>query len=265
MKVSGQLRKMTHEDADPVEYSLSLDEQPVPVNPAIGRDVVLKFLNKITCIECGRSIKKTYDQGYCFPCARDLPENAMCAVRPEKCEHEFGNEQDRKFFKKYCKVDHLVYLSLTSGVKVGVTRHWNIPSRWIDQGAVQGLVIARTPERKLSGLIEVALAEHMADKTNWRKMLKGETDPVDLRESREQVKAWVPADLMSYFLEDEAVQELHYPVEAVPPKIVSHNLDKEPQLRGRLTGIKGQYLIFEQRVINMRKYAGYHVDFETLD
>ena len=265
MKVSGQLRKMTHEEADPVEYFLSLDEQPVPVNPAIGREMSLKFLNKITCIECGRSIKKTYDQGYCFPCARDLPGNAMCAVRPEKCEHEFGNEQDREFFKKYCKVDHLVYLSLTSGMKVGVTRHLNIPSRWIDQGAVQGLVIARTPERKLSGLIEVALAAHMADKTNWRKMLKGETDPVNLREGREQVQAWFPADLMRYFLKDEAVQELHYPVEAVPFKIVSHNLDKEPQLRDRLTGIKGQYLIFEQRVINLRKYAGYHVEFETLD
>ncbi len=265
MKESGQLRKMTHEEADPVEYFLSLDEQPVPVNPAISREMSLKFLNKITCIECGRSIKKTYDQGYCFPCARDLPENAMCAVRPEKCEHEFGNEQDREFFKKYCKVDHLVYLSLTSGVKVGVTRHWNIPSRWIDQGAVQGLVIARTPERKLSGLIEVALAAHMADKTNWRKMLKGEMDPVNLQEGREQVQAWFPADLRRYFLKDEAVQELHYPVEAVPFKIVSHNLDKEPSLRDRLTGIKGQYLIFEQRVINLRKYAGYHVEFETLD
>ncbi|MEE8127787.1 MAG: DUF2797 domain-containing protein [Nitrospinaceae bacterium] len=265
MKVTGQLRKMTHEDADPIEYFLSLDEKPVPVNAAVGREVSLKFLNKITCIECDRSIKKTYDQGYCFPCARDLPENAMCAVRPEKCEHEFGNEQDREFFKKYCQVDHLVYLSLTSGVKVGVTRNWNIPSRWIDQGAVQGLVIARTPERKLSGLIEVALAERMADKTNWRKMLKGEVESVDLQEHRQKVSEWFPKDLKQYFLEDEVVQELHYPIEAVPAKILSHNLDKEPQFYDRLTGIKGQYLIFEHRVINLRKYAGYHVEFESFD
>jgi len=263
MKVAGQLRKMTHEDADPIKYFLSLDEKPVPVNSEVGREMSLTFLNKITCIECGRSIKKTYDQGYCFPCARDLPENAMCAVRPEKCEHEFGNEQDKEFFQKYCNVDHLVYLSLTSGVKVGVTRNWNIPSRWIDQGAVQGLVIARTPERKFSGLIEIALAKHMADKTNWRKMIKGEAEPVDLREYREKVREWIPDDLQQYFLEDEAVQELHYPVESVPSKVVSHNLDKEPQFRDRLTGIKGQYLIFEQRVINLRKYTGYHVAFET--
>ncbi|MDH5762352.1 MAG: DUF2797 domain-containing protein [Nitrospinota bacterium] len=265
MKVAGQLRKMTHEEADPIQYFLSLDEKLTAINPEIGRDMSLKFLNKITCIECGRSIKKTYDQGYCFPCARDLPENAMCAVRPEKCEHEFGNEQDREFFEKYCKVDHLVYLSLTSGVKVGVTRHWNIPSRWIDQGAVQGLVIARTPERKLSGLIEVALAEHMADKTNWRKMLKGELDPVDLKEIRSKVSKWFPDDLKQYFLNDQDVCELHYPVVEVPPKIVSHNLDKEPHFRDRLTGIKGQYLIFDNRVINLRKYGGYHVEFESFN
>lgn len=265
MKAAGQLRKMTHKEADPIEYFLSLDERAVPANEVVGREVSLRFLNQITCIECGRVIKKTYDQGYCFPCARDLPENAMCAVKPETCAHEFGSERDREFFQKSCKVDHLVYLSLTSGVKVGVTRHWNIPSRWIDQGAVLGLVIARTPERKLAGLIEVALAKHMADKTNWRKMLKGEAEPIDLREIREQVREWFPEDLGRYFLEKEDVHELHYPVEAVPPKIVSHNLDKEPQFRDRLTGIKGQYLIFEHRVINLRKYGGYHVEFESFD
>ena len=130
---------------------------------------------------------------------------------------------------------------------------------------MQGLVIARTPERKLSGMIEVALAEHMADKTNWRKMLKGEVQSVDLQEHRQRVSEWIPKDLKQYFLENEAVQELHYPIEAVPAKIVSHNLDKEPQFRDRLTGIKGQYLIFEHRVINLRKYAGYHVEFETFN
>lgn len=265
MKAAGQLRKMTHQAGDPIEYFLSLDEQAVPFNSAVGRDVSLRFLNKITCVECGRVIKKTYDEGYCFPCARDLPENAMCAVRPEKCEHEFGNERDREFFRQYCKVDHLVYLSLTSGVKVGVTRHWNIPSRWIDQGAVQGLVIARTPERKLAGLIEVALAQHMADKTNWRKMLKGEIEPVDLYRVREQARAWFPMELGQFYLEDETIQELHYPVVAVPSKITSHNLDKEPQLSDLLTGIKGQYLIFANRVINLRKYSGYHVELEAFD
>ncbi len=261
MKVLGQVRKMTHEASDPIQYYLSLDDKPTPLNPALGKELKIQFKNKITCVACGRSIKKTYDEGYCFPCARDLPENSMCSVRPEKCEHEHGNEQDQEFFKNYCNVEHIVYLSLTSGVKVGVTRHWNVPSRWIDQGAVQALIIAKTPQRKLAGLIEVALAQKMADKTNWRKMLKGEVDEVDLIEKRNEVFSWFPKNLKNYSIENESIKSFHYPVQQFPQKVVSHNLDKEPELTDRLVGIKGQYIIFQNRVINLRKYTGYHLEF----
>lgn len=265
MKISGQLLKMTHTASAPIEYFLSLDEKPVAITGQVGKEMTLRFSGTITCIECGRKIKKTYDQGYCFPCARDLPENAMCSVRPELCEHEHGNEADREFYRKYCAVDHFVYLSLTSGVKVGITRHFNIPSRWIDQGAVQALIIAKVPERLLSGKIEVALSRHMADKTNWRKMLKGEVTAVDLIQMRDQALELVPDELRQYALTDQSVQSFAYPVQSVPDKISSHNLDKVNELTGRLTGIKGQYLIFEKTVINLRKYAGYHIEFEFQD
>lgn len=261
MKVSGQLLKMTHTAADPIEYFLSLDGKPVPITQQVGQEMTLRFTGTITCVECGRKIKKTYNQGYCFPCARDLPENAMCSVRPELCQHEHGNEADREFYREYCAVDHYVYLSLTSGVKVGITRHLNIPSRWIDQGAIRALIIAKVPERLLSGKIEVALSEHMADKTNWRKMLKGEVDEVDLIERRNEALEWIPEDLRRYALTAETVQAFTYPIDSVPEKISSHNLDKVNELTGRLTGIKGQYLIFDKSVINLRKYAGYHVEF----
>ena len=261
MKFSGQLLKMTHEAATPIQYFLSLDEKPVPMTPQVGKKMTLRFTGTITCIECGRKIKKTYNQGYCFPCARDLPENAMCSVRPELCEHENGNEADQGFYRKYCAVDHYVYLSVTSGVKVGITRHFNIPDRWIDQGAVRALIIAKVPERLLSGKIEVALSGYMADKTNWRKMLKGEVEEIDLIQMRDQALEWIPRDLRGYALTDQPVQTFTYPIQSVPAKISSHNLDKVGELTGRLTGIKGQYLIFEKTVINLRKYAGYHIEF----
>lgn len=262
MKVSGQLEKMTHNIDEPIQYFLSLDEKPAPITPYVGKILNLKFLKKITCIECHRKIKKTYGDGYCYPCFRDLPENAICGVRPERCEHENGTEQDREFFEQYCNIDHYVYLSLTSGIKVGVTRHFNIPSRWIDQGAIKGLIIAKTPQRKFAGMIEVALAEHMPDKTNWRKMLLGDIPKADLMEFRVQAIKWVPRDLKQYIVSGEGVQSLKYPVVDIPPKISSHNLDKTPEFADRLIGIKGQYLIFDKRVINLRKYSGYHVEFE---
>jgi hypothetical protein len=264
MKVSGQILKMTHELCDPIKYYLSLDEKPYPLTDRVGKDLTMKFSGLITCVECGRKIKKTYNDGYCFPCARDLPENAMCSVRPETCAHEFGNEQDREFFRTYCNVDHYVYLSLTSGVKVGVTRHYNVPSRWIDQGAVQALVIARTPQRVLAGKIEVALAKNMPDKTNWRKMLKGDIADVDLLEMREKVFQWIPDDLRMYFLKDEKAQTFAYPIIDCPEKITSRDLEKEVEINDNLRGIKGQYLIFRNGVLNMRKYSGFHVEF-TID
>jgi hypothetical protein len=147
-------------------------------------------------------------------------------------------------------------------VKVGITRHTNIPDRWIDQGAIRGLIIARVPERVLSGRIEVALAKHFADKTNWRKMLKGGVEEVDLLALRDEAHQLFPEALKCYAVEDGQVQQLVYPVESVPEKITSHNLDKIPEFTDRLTGIKGQYLIFEHRVINLRKYSGYHIEFD---
>ena len=198
MKFLGQVRKMNVESGTPIQYFLSLNEKSHHLNSHIGNKLKIKWNGVITCIECGRKTKKSYDQGYCFVCSRDLPENEMCSVRPELCEHKNGNEAAKKFWKTYCNIDHFVYLSLTSGVKVGVTRHYNIPDRWIDQGAVKGLIIAKVPERILSGQIEVAVSKTFADKTNWRKMLKGEFESSDLLEFRKKAHQLFPQNLKGY-------------------------------------------------------------------
>ena len=260
--ISGQLSKMTHKEGTPIQYFLNLGEDSYPLTSKVGQIVNIKYTGKITCVECGRKIKKTYSDGYCFPCARDLPENDICSVRPEKCQHDKGNEADREFYKKYCNIDHYVYLSQTSGVKVGITRHYNIPSRWIDQGAIKALIIAKVPRRILSGQIEIVLAKNISDKTNWRKMLLG----IELKMSifllcvGKMIRC-IPKELRQYALYEEEVQSFTYPVQSVPLKISSHNLDKEGEFTEKLTGIKGQYLIFENRVINLRKYSGYHIEF----
>ena len=258
---SGQLEKMDHEDGQPIEYSLVLDGKLTPISHRVGKNVSIKFLGKIECIDCRRDIKKTYGDGYCYPCFRDLPENDLCMVKPELCEHEFGDKSDVEYFQKYCNIDHFVYLSLTSGVKVGVTRYFNIPSRWIDQGAIKALIIAKTPQRKFAGQVEVALAKYMADKTNWRKMLTGEIQQTDLKEFRKKALEWIPSNLQDYIKQDEIIHELNYPIKKFPKKISSHNLEKETELSGILTGIKGQYLMFGNKVINLRKYTGYYIEF----
>jgi hypothetical protein len=259
--ISGQLSKMTHKADTPIQYFLNFNDQSYSLTPMVGHRVTIRYTGIITCVECGRKIKKTYNDGYCFPCARDLPENDICSVRPEKCQHDKGNEADREFYEKYCNIDHYVYLSQTSGVKVGITRHYNIPSRWIDQGAVKALIIAKVPRRLLSGQIEIALAKNISDKTNWRKMLLGKVEDIDFSTVREKMIRCIPRELSQYALHEEEVKSFIYPVQSVPLKITSHNLDKEGEFTEKLTGIKGQYLIFENRVINLRKYSGYHIEF----
>jgi hypothetical protein len=263
--ISGQLSKMTHKESSPIQYFLNLDDDFYPLTSKVGQKVTIKHTGKITCVECGRVIKKTYSDGHCFPCTRDLPENDICSVRPEKCQHDKGNDADREFYEKYCNIDHYVYLSQTSGVKVGITRHFNIPSRWIDQGAMKALVIAKVPRRILSGQIEIILAKQISDKTNWRKMLSGQIDVVDFPFMRRKMIEHIPKDLKQYAMYEEKIHSFIYPVDSVPKKISSHNLDKENEFSEKLTGIKGQYLIFENRVINMRKYSGYHIEFAFED
>ena len=240
---------------------MNLGEDSYPLTSKVGQIVNIKYTGKITCVECGRNIKKTYSGGYCFPCTRDLPENDICSVRPEKCQHDKGNEADREFYKKYCNIDHYVYLSQTSGVKVGITRHYNIPGRWSEQGAVKALMIAKVPRRLLSDQIEIVLAKKISDKTNWRKMLLGKIEDVDFSTVREKMIRCIPREFSQYALHEDEVQSFTYPVQSVPLKISSHNLDKEGEFTEKMTGIKGQYLIFENRVINLRKYSGYHMEF----
>ena len=197
----------------------------------------------------------------------------MCSVRPELCEHEKGNEDDQEFWRTHCKIDHFVYLSLTSGVKVGITRHYNIPDRWIDQGATQGLPIFRVQTRYQAGLIEDCIREHVADKTSWQKMLKGDAEPVELATIRDELMAKSESGLelleQEFGLQalqrlySETTTEINFPVREFPEKVKSFNLDKQPLVEGLLKGIKGQYLILDSGVINIRKYTGYNVRFSA--
>jgi len=160
---------------------------------------------------------------------------------------------------------HVVYLAISSGIKVGVTRETQVPYRWIDQGASRAVKIAVTENRYQAGMIEVALKEFASDKTPWQRMLKNEvaTD-IDIIETKDILIDKLDDEWMDLVSDDDEIAELEYPAIRFPQKVKSHNLDKEPTLKGKLEAIKGQYLIFEGGVvINIRKYSGYFVEVEA--
>lgn len=267
MEIIGNISKMRSSREEVVQYFLPLGNQLIDMNKLIGQDIQLEFMGKIHCMKCGRETRKSFAQGYCYPCFTSAPETEECVLRPELCRAHEGVARDMEYAEEHCLSEQVVYLAITSGLKVGVTRRSQVPTRWIDQGALAAIVFARTPNRYTAGLMEVAMKKHTADKTNWRKMLSGsDPGPIDLVDEKARLMEMIPEELSANLTEDNAVLEFTYPVEQYPEKIRSLNFDKDPLVSGILTGIKGQYLMFDQdRVINVRKFGSYLVKLKTLD
>ena len=257
----GILRKMTSHLEDPVAYHLPLGDVDVPLNPLLGTTVRLSFDGDIYCLACGRHIRKSFGQGYCYPCFINGPENSECIIRPELCRAHEGRGRDPVWERQNHLQPHVVYLAVSSHLKVGVTRADETRTRWVDQGAYQAIVFAETPNRYLAGLIEVAMKAHVSDRTGWQKMLKTDVPPpVDLLASKRDLGARLDPDLQPYLSDDDRITTIHYPVLETPRKVKSLSFDKHPVVEGTLTGIKGQYLMFDaERVLNIRKHGGYVV------
>lgn len=264
MKSQGLLHKMqTQWNAgdSKVAYQLRLNDEAISLQPHIGQTITLTHTGKINCIACQRSIPKTFQQGYCFPCTLKLAETDMCILKPELCHFHKGTCRDNAFAQKHCFIKHSVYLALSSHAKVGITREHQKTTRWADQGASSAIEILHVPDRKTAGEIEVHISQNLSDKTNWRKMLQNEVATEDLLQLKKSILNTLP-DMDGIEVAPDMLYELHYPVLEYPKKITSLNLDKTPKIEDKLMGIKGQYLIFQNGVINLRKHQGYDVEFE---
>lgn len=272
MYIEGEIRKMSVHlnDEDIVEYkmiffdSVTQEEKSIPLNEHIGKKISLAFSGEIYCKKCGNKTKTSYNQGFCYKCFKNAPESAECIIRPELCRAHLGEGRDVEWEEKNHNQPHYVYLAATDVVKVGVTRSTQIPTRWIDQGASEAIILAETPNRYLAGVIEVALKSEFTDKTNWRKMLLNHIDEsIDLEEIKWRLEELLPSDIVEYFSEEDDVTTIDYPVLEYPIKITSLNLDKSPEIKGRLLGIKGQYFLLDSgRVINIRRHTSYKVKFQ---
>ncbi|MBS3803893.1 MAG: DUF2797 domain-containing protein [Oleiphilaceae bacterium] len=263
---------MPVEAGTPVSYTLKIGDTRVPLNDLIGHAVQIDFDGAIRCIHCDRVTKKSFSQGFCYPCFKRLAACDTCIMSPEKCHYHLGTCREPEWGETHCMTGHVVYLANSSGLKVGITRASQVPTRWIDQGAVEAIPMLRVNTRQLAGFAEVACKQHVADRTNWRAMLKGGVAPLDLYQERADLLAKIGPELAELRAEhgEDAIQvaeddslTLGYPVEIWPDKVKSHNLDKTPSVQGTLEGIKGQYLMLDTGVINIRKYTAYQVRLQV--
>lgn len=264
----GTLSKLIAQNEDTVRYTLPVGPARLDLNPLLGQPVALAFTGRILCCHCGRQTRKSFGQGHCYPCFTKLAACDSCIMSPEKCHFDAGTCREPDWAMTHCMTEHVVYLANSSGLKVGITRGSQVPTRWIDQGAIQAIPMYRVDTRQQAGFVEHVLRDHVSDRTNWRTMLKGEVAPIDLQAERSRLleaSAAAVDALRQRFGDgairavDEAPVSFHYPVNAYPAKVTSFDFDKQPVVEGRLAGIKGQYLLLDTGVINIRKFTAYEI------
>ena len=263
MKIT--LSKMNTKHEAPIAYELGFDESKINLNSLINKEIRIYWDGVIICRKCAKKTKKSFGEGFCYPCFMSAPEASPCILKPELCQAHLGMGRDLEYEEKNHNKPHAVYLAATDKVKVGVTRTTQIPTRWIDQGANKAIILAILPYRYLAGVLEVALKSIYSDKTNWRNMLKNEIDDtIDLEEEKWSCYEMLPSDLQQYFIEDDTIYNFLYPAENYPFKVNSINLQKTPSIQGVLTAIKGQYLIFNnENVFNVRRHTSYEIELNV--
>ncbi|MGB3585907.1 MAG: DUF2797 domain-containing protein [Tunicatimonas sp.] len=265
MNYEGNLRKMRTELSSPVQYTLLLNGTSLIVNELVGHQIKLEFEGRINCINCGRLTKKSFSQGFCYPCFIKSPQNSECIIHPERCRAHLGEGRDPAWEEQHHLQPHIVYLAQTDAIKVGVTRSTQVPTRWIDQGAWKAATIASVPYRYLAGAIEVALKANFTDKTNWRNMLKNERkNELNLTSFQQNAQDVIPEEFKEYYTPNTPITEIEYPVLEYPKKVKSVLLSKQPTIKGRLTGIRGQYwMLGDGRVFNVRNHGGYYIQLSV--
>jgi hypothetical protein len=259
-KIQTILQKMRTEAHTPIHYFLSVGDDELEINSLLNKEIQINFVD-YQCLNCGLH-KEIYRQGFCKKCFFEMPQVGDWIMRPELSKAHLGIEDRDLEYEIAVQIQpHILYLANSSNVKVGVTRKSQIPTRWIDQGAHQALIMLEVPNRYLAGIAEITLKKYISDKTNWRKMLTNQSEQIDLIKVKNELKNYLPEEVLPYFSENNDIYSINYPVIQYPDKVNSLNLEKNPSYKGILKGIKGQYLIFEDKtVFNIRGNEGFIVD-----
>ena len=270
---AGVLRSMQCVPTSPVDYTLLLDDAAIPLNHLLGQHLQLRFDGRISCRHCATFSRKSYGGGYCYSCFKTLARCDLCVVSPNRCHYAAGTCREPAWGEDFCMQPHVVYVANSAGAKVGITKPSNLPGRWLDQGATQALVILHTRSRHQAGCVEAALARYVSDRTNWRALVSRGAPEIDLRTLVATLRHDAAAELSALevrfpgalaWVEDQSPVHFQYPVAAYTSPARGLALVPGVAVGGVLLGIKGQYLLFDSGVFNVRRHTSYHVELTRL-
>jgi hypothetical protein len=275
---------MQHSGLNPVEYYLTgavypdskkksepsqekIIKSEFTLNSVLGKTIKLEFNGEIRCVDCGKVTKKSFNQGSCFKCFQSLASNDFCIMKPETCHYHLGTCREPKWGEENCFKKHTVYIANTSGVKIGITKENPVTKRWVDQGAMYAIPVFEVESRINAGKLESEYAKFISDKTAWQTMISTDSTEIDLyNEKKKLFKQKSPETILKEFKEipESEMTQIQYPILRYPKKKKSLNPEKDKLIKDILVGIKGQYLLFENGVINLRSYSGYYFEFEIM-
>ena len=262
---SGVLKKMVSIHDNPVRYIMDFDDDLVFLNQIIGKKIKIHKTG-YCCLSCYENLQ-IFANGFCKKCFFESPMAGDWVMKPELSKaHLEIEDRDISYEKKVQLQNHIVYLSKTSGIKVGVTRSNSMTTRWIDQGAIEAVVLIEVPNRYLAGLAEVKLKEKFSDKTNWRRMLTSNIEEEDIINNKKIALDSLGSEFEEFFKTDSEVLKFNYQIDKSIDSVKSISLKKSDDIEGILIGVKGQYLIFDDSsVFNVRSNEGYLVDISISD
>ncbi len=251
------------DDGRPAGYALAFaDDRRIPLNDRVGAGVRITFTGVVQCRHCGTRSARSFGGGYCYDCFSTLARCDLCVVSPDRCHYDAGTCREPAWGEAFCMQPHRVYLANSSGLKVGITRAGRELGRWLDQGAIQGLVVLEAETRRDAGLAEATIGTLLADRTDWRRMLRADVPELDLEGAWSRLKA---SDLVLpdgvRAADGRTVVRLHYPLVSTTPPEAVRRLD-QGDVSGNLKGMKGQYLLLGRDAFNVRAHAGFCVDIE---
>ena len=243
-------------------YALVVDDKPVQITPEEPLSLKFERIGVGFCQHCQSALGRSYGGGYCYDCFSTLARCDLCIVSPDRCHLHLGTCRDETWADQFCQQAHVVYLAISSGPKVGITRQNRLFRRWVDQGAVEAMAIARVGSRRTAGYIEAKLRNYVSDRTDWRKMVTGNPVKADLGELERQLRGIVPeflnlapafvdsteADEMTW-VDQKQVVAVRYPVQAYAPAQMLKLDDSNPVVHDNLLGFIGGYVLLRSGVL----------------
>ena len=262
--VSGHPTMVSWSRGKPRLYLADVDG-PIDLAGLVGKDIRVDIQSGFRCQHCG-------DRADTSPCqeCQSKPPFQQCVFTPgTSCTYQ--DCPFPAFKRRSCAHNFIVYLVAKDGVKAGITQADRAVSRWAEQGATHGMIVARTPNRRVAGTVEDALEAVVSTESTkeWyepldepkkalieaadscRDVLTRSLKPFSALSANETTIEDRIVSLPVHFTGDDAT------VSSLPELTVDEGLQSE------VLGVRGQILATENAVVNFDHLKGKQITLKA--